>query len=307
MTRNPYTYKVDLNSLSLSNEPFEDYLGGTRLRQYPDILSVYNAFSTFMCNISLNRFILCNGGENAVKNTLLALKPKSLMYSVPTWGMIDVFCEALDIKPLRKNLEFNSLLNCVQEQVPLDETKGVDCFYDCYKYNNLIGYTSNLNYNYTLAKYNILDVSYCTLQEIQSLIKKNYRSTIIVGSFDKMFGVGLRLGFAIYPEHLNEQFQLQREQFLNYEACIFLKWLESKSAKSLDNYIQNKLISRLEIFIKYIPLIPVSVNFNFITYKSALEYNVNKRIFKIDNQYFTRFNYPFNKQQTKDLQECLKK
>jgi len=304
ITRNSYTKKLDLGQLSMSNEPPYDYLRGEQFRQYPDMQEIYALFSKKF-GIPLNRFILTNGGENAVKNTLLALKPKNLLYSVPTWEMIDVFCEALDIIPIKNNLIYFKKTKSVIESVPETKYRKVDCFYSCLHYNNLTGYKSSQDYTYSGAKYNILDATYVFPNYLECYSDNN---TIVVGSFDKLFGVGLRLGYVIFPEELNDKFQLQREQFINYSACKFLEWICHKNINMLHRNMKLEAEEKLFFMQDFVPrdrLYGSNYTWNYLTILGEVKELKNKKEFYIGDQLFTRIGIPANEGQMKEVLHAL--
>ena len=105
--RNTYTIDKDVNyvnELSHKNEPGDSLNITVDVRQYPSMFEVYDAFEHMM---KTHYFILGNGFENVMKNVLLALKPKTMGWVKPTWGMLDVYCEALNIPPVNKSFEYN--------------------------------------------------------------------------------------------------------------------------------------------------------------------------------------------------------
>ena len=89
------TYKPErYGGISLHNEPPDDLVMTTNCRLYPDMYYVYKTFAEWL-GLPVKNIMLGNGAENVIKNVLLALKPKSISWSVPTWGFIDVYCAQL--------------------------------------------------------------------------------------------------------------------------------------------------------------------------------------------------------------------
>ena len=237
----------------------------------------------------MNQFILANGGENAIKNTLLALKPKNMFYSYPTWGMLDVYCEALDIKPIRSELRLDTDGNAYEDSNFINILSGLDCFYSCSGINNYINYNPYTDFDGDYWK--IMDLTYFDFHSIKCRAScLDAEKEVIVGSFDKMLGCGIRLGFAIFPRQFNDRFQLQREQFLNYSACQILEYLE----KNPEVLRRSNCQERAEKFWK--TCLPVQIykediitkTNNYITFRGDLNLSIPNRKFEIDDQPFTR-------------------
>lgn len=292
LKRNDYPPYPD-TFLTQYNEPPVN----SKYRRYPDMLSIYNKFSS-ISGLPKNRFFLANGAENAIKNVLLALSPKSLFYAYPSWGMIDVICSALKIQ-VRKQSFF--LKN--EDIIEPENYSGAEVYYSCYGRNNLFSYKNNFISNHIGSKYTLIDASYFSLEEIQEIYNKykTLNNVIIVGSFDKTFGAGLRLGFAIFPEELNNKMQLQRENFINYEASQFL--LKDIYTKKKESFYKKVNLSKLYKHLGN----PYSKCLNFMTYKGKIP--SNKKIFtyfQIGDTWFTRIGRPKNRKELKELYKALK-
>ena len=269
-----------------SNEPaaLKDF---EHLREYPDMKKYYQIFSDLI-ELPTNQFILANGGENAIKNTLLAIKPKNMFFSYPTWGMLDVYCEALDINPIRSELIVNEDGDIFEDEKYFEMLDGVDCFYSCAGINNYVSYNPIIeDGNF----WRILDLTYHDWHSIKChCASLNAEKEVVVGSFDKMLGCGIRLGFAVFPRQFNDRFQLQREQFLNYSACQILEYLE----KNPEVLRRSNCQERAEKFWKtclpaqiYKEDIITKTN-NYITFRGNLDLNVPNIKFEIDGKKFTR-------------------
>lgn len=78
-------------------------------------------------------------------------------------------------------------------------------YYNTYYANNLL-YTKINCYNEQRARYSIIDISYANLHMINDIMSKfDFNGNrIVVGSFDKLCGCGIRIGFAVFPNHLSE-------------------------------------------------------------------------------------------------------
>lgn len=77
--------------MSTANEPPDPLSIEANFRRYPDMQAAYSSMAK-MLDVPDNCVMLGNGVENVMKNVLLALKPSSLSWSVPTWGFVDVYC-----------------------------------------------------------------------------------------------------------------------------------------------------------------------------------------------------------------------
>lgn len=290
-------YESIKRGLSSSNEPPVNKRITVDIGSYPDMKKAYENFSKIL-NIPTNRFVLSNGAENAIKNTLLALKPKSIFYSEPTWGMLDVYCEALSIKKYTKSFLYKK--NYIEEPFL---RRRVDLYYSTNGRNNLFSYIPREPLHY---KYKILDLTYFSIEYIKKEVKKSSRNTIIVGSFDKSHGAGLRLGFTIFPLELNRIFNIQREQFINPVACSFLNnfYSTSNSYKQRVKQVISKLSEHNFNIFSYCD--------NYITLKGNFSFKSNVKSFFIKDSKgevvdFTRIGIPKNNSELKTLYKDLKK
>lgn len=304
ITRENYRQKI--YGLSTQNEPNNDLVLSSNVREYVDMYYAYNKFSKLF-NIPLNRFFLANGCENAIKNVLLALRPKTLCWAKPTWRMLEVYCEALDIKPINYEYKFiksdligdtGYLLFKHPRKIYKQEC---DILYDNY------GTTTAFTYDYNAsdiesakAKYKLVDVTYKNTSEIRTIINefRDKKDVIIVGSFDKMFGCNLRLGFAIYPEHLHHKMSLQREQYINALAYNFLINYDGhnntikykKELTELTHYDNCVLTDNFITFYGQVDTTLPHYNFQLEDYKSEGFYHT-----------FTRFGLPKNDDELNQL------
>lgn len=98
----------------------------------------------------------------------------------------------------------------------------VDVYYNTQNFNSILKHGQN-PVNVLKARASIIDLTYVGLDEISSFavdvkscIDARKSSNIIyVGSFDKMFGAGLRLGFAFYTDQYADSMSIQRENYIN--------------------------------------------------------------------------------------------
>ena len=290
LKRNEYVKKI--YGLSTQNEPGNDCVVSCNVRQYPDMYYIYKKFGNYF-NIESNTFFLSNGCENAIKNVLLAIKPKTMCWCIPTWGMMDVYCEALDIKPLKKEFKYDN----IKSEFITPNLSDIKC--DCL-YTNC-GFTNYFKYNFNTMdlynsdfNYNICDITYQNIGQMKSSIQvlKQNPKNIIVGSFDKLVGCGLRLGFAIYSKELHDRMSLQREQFIN--SCAF-EWFMNTDF----NISKNQYISKLKN-IKNIH----TINDNFITVVGNIDTTIPCVHFNVDGHDFTRFGIPNNYNEYSEL-KCI--
>ena len=288
-----YDYKLRDYGLSGHNEPPQDRFIEVNVRNYPDMYQVYQRFSNIF-GVKMNQFILGNGAENIIKNVLLAIKPKSLSWNYPTWNMLEVYCEALNIKP--DNREFKlSDLSIISGFTEKDK---VDCYYTNLGKTSLFEY---FNFPNPQANTYICDCTYTPLNIVHNIlpeILQNNRN-ILVGSLGKLYGAGLRLGFAIFNEDWNDRMQIQREQYLNQAACEFiLNSLDFGKQPDIPYYKELK---------EFFPMDFCSLTSNYITLIGHIEANkgLNPFYFKVQGQEFTRFGLPNNDTEFKALRNIL--
>ena len=291
------------------NEPAADVYIDCNVRLYPDMLQAYRKFASLM-DLSLDQFILCNGGENAMKTALLALKPKDLTWFAPTWKMPEVLCSALDILPVIKNFEYDPIKREIFTPKLDDEVKG-DCFYSNYGNSSLFSYSGGIEsaiigWN-TNFKSTIIDLTYLNYKEMKQAIHSlliGSPNNIIIGSFDKMIGCGLRLGFVIYNPKYNDAMQLQREQYINMCAYNWLLRVIEKDFETI--YPQNPLRDKLNE--NCFPVLPSdwSFNDNYISVPYYIEANLNEAHFEISGHQFTKFGIPACKEDVDRLYWILK-
>lgn len=291
LLRKFYTEKQ--TGLSTQNEPGNKYYLFSNVQQYPDMYSAYLNFSKLF-NLNLTNFILANGCENALKNTLLALKIKNLNFNYPTWQMIEVLCTALDIS--FNKFEFFYKNNRILDNTSLYQIN-TQAIYTNLGCTNYFKYEYDINLlNNSYSNYNIIDLTYKSIKECKTLIPillKNPKN-IIVGSFDKCIGCGLRLGYAIYNEKYNNDFQLQREQYINALAC---KYLINNKFKDINNMYKYLLQNNSKIF---------QITNNFLNINYLIDTNLPNKKFTIQKHTFTRFGIPKSISEFIKLQRILK-
>lgn len=281
-------YKKDIDNLiSLKNQTWFNLKLSANIKKYPDMYLAYKSFSDIF-NLSFNRFILSNGCEMAIKNALLALKPKTIFYNTPCWALLDVLSQSCNILKITEQSYYKNKL------FYSENSKQAEIYYTTLGRNNLFVAKDQLTTEN--QKFKLIDVSYFNIYQIKQIII-NYPNDIICGSFDKIYGPGLRLGFAIYPQKYNQKFQLQREQYINALAASFL----------INNNIQNISIELPE-YIKIFQKLPnyICNTNNYITFEGKLETKIKGKIFNIKDNYFTRYGIPETKAIAKKLLKEIK-
>ena len=285
---NPYKYK---SGLSIANEPSDNLILTVNARQYPDMNFIYNTLIQKL-NIQNYNIIIGNGIENVLKNVLLGLKPKQLTWFYPTWGFIDVYCKQLNIITNKYKFIFRN--NYFYEK---NIKSNIDTYYTTFTINNFFNHTININ-NIKKSKICILDASYINIincqQNIKNLINnicnnKYYcKNTILLGSFDKIYGAGLRLGFAIFPKNLSKKILLQREIFIN---CAAAQFINNKNFLEPTNYFYKKIKS---LNFNKIKLTYLFICKNFITlcFNKEQKFQIQHKKQLIKKMYLYRFGIP---------------
>lgn len=207
-------YMPTLAGLPYKNDAPVDVILSASIQYYPDMHKVYSVFSEDF-KLPKHNFILGSGCENTLKCVFEALNVKSLHYSFPCWGFIDVYKQQFKFKTYEHQFSRNFKDNEFDENI--------DVYYSTLPFNNFIPTMPNQK-NILKSRYTIIDLTY---MQVDDLKKEFYDfnvndNVILVGSFDKQFGCGLRLGFAVFPNSCAEKIQLFRENFINSMAETFI-------------------------------------------------------------------------------------
>ena len=214
LQRNQYAEEDQQFILSTKNEPFASIQLSVDARKYPDMHKAYEGFSKFF-DIPTSQFILGNGCENTMKSVLLALKPKSLHWSKPAWGFIDVYAAQLECQPYVHAFK-GSLAAGFEDE---DFEEDIDIYYATVHANNVIPTSCNQK-NVQKSRFAVLDLTYLQPDALKEVLSHRPNSNVVyVGSFDKLLGCGIRAGFAVFPEELSSRMQLQRENYVNALAA----------------------------------------------------------------------------------------
>lgn len=222
LQRSQYSEEDQDLILSTKNEPSASIQLKVEIRKYPDMHKAYEGFSRCF-GIPASQFILGNGCENVMKSVLLALKPKSLHWSKPAWGFIDVYAAQIDCQPYVHAYK-GDLASGFKDE---DFEEDTDIYYAAVHANNFIPTDVNWK-NVQKSRFSILDLTYLQPDQLKDILASKLSSNIIyVGSFDKLLGCGTRAGFAVFPEQLSQKIQLQRENYVNALAADVFQNLES--------------------------------------------------------------------------------
>lgn len=214
-------YQPKEKLISTQNEP---YLPGQHTARYPDMYETYLAFQETY-HIGLNNFILTNGCENALRITLLALRIKNLIIENPTWAMAEIIASSLDIDYAKINYVYNNKFYLEPHEMTNNWLYTTD------SYNNLFKHD---NYEASIFPNVILDETY-TLQTLLNTDRQLTNHLVVIGSFSKFAGCGLRIGYILFHESMSQRFNMLRESYLSSAACEFIQKRE-KISPQLNEY-----------------------------------------------------------------------
>lgn len=296
LKRNSYA-EAEESTVSMSNEPFIDLHLDASARRYPDMCKAYEGFSKFF-GIPASQFILGNGCENAMKSILLALKPKSIHWSKPSWGFVDVYAAQLECQSCVHAYE-GDLASGFNDE---DFAEGIDVYYATMHANNFIPTSVNAK-NVEKSRYSVVDLSYLQVDQLKEVLSCRVDSKVIyVGSFDKLLGCGLRAGFAVFSEALSDAIQLQRENYVNALAAKVFQNLDryckvADDASSLKSWHLDSL--HLEC--------PVFATSNYIVVQSSQNISFPCKRIIINGITYSRYGMPSDKKTMQDLLLALSK
>jgi len=251
-------------------------------RSYPDMYSVYESVSDFL-QVDKQNIIVGNGCEGTMKSVLFAIKPEKLSFSVPCWGFLDVYSQQIGFKLDKHDYKLNGK---VMED---DDFNEIDVYYATWPANNYLPTRIN-GRNMNSSRFSVIDVTYSTPKQIVSLSKSIdvHGKTILVGSFDKLFGCGLRLGFAVFPNEISEQVNIHREQFISSAA--------ERAARELSlnqKIYENNFSDMWKILPERTRERCFYVGNNYFVVNGHHN-ELNGRLFSVDGMNFTRFGIPEN-------------
>lgn len=279
------------NGLSRQNEPENHILVTSDIRRYPNMASVYSTFREKMDIRPERSIILGNGFEGVFKSVLSALRTRSLFFNTPLWMMVDIICEQYDIKKVTSEFQFDGktfhptgflTADCAYFTIhngPLFEHEDIDITKVSEQYRNVI-----------------LDISYCSLAEMKSFLNIPHKNVIVVGSFDKIYGCGLRCGFCSFDNQYIDRMMLCRERYVSSQVEQFI---------INEDFLQPNL-PYLESIVEEFGDIITFHSFNYITINDGLfEVQSNCKKIMVDGHKFIRFGIPSNESEYKRLREDL--
>jgi histidinol-phosphate/aromatic aminotransferase/cobyric acid decarboxylase-like protein len=272
--RENYKPLNDLHVPSTKNEPSTGIIEIMDSRFYPDMYETYRVFAN-RYNLDHENFILTNGCENALRIALLAIKPKSMLIENPTWGMVEPICAGLEI-PYQK-VDYHFIQNKTFRMDNINHDKKA-WLYTTETYNNFFKHEK-----YDTEFYNnvIIDETY-TLSELLRNIEPEDRifrkNEIIIGSFSKFGGCGLRLGYILFNKYWNEKMQLLREQYISPLASKYIINYNGPDKTAIRNMITKKC--------EY-PIVSEHLCYTTIAVDNEISV-LNYKEFIVDNQRFIR-------------------
>ena len=143
----------------------------------------------------------------------MARNIKDITIENPTWDLFRIIATGLNVKYYLHDYEY---VNGIFQPTAINDKH--EWLYTTDTYNNLFKHKNFSEDTYVNV---IIDETY-TLKYL-----KNYttipKNKIIVGSFSKAVGCGLRLGYILFNSIYNERFQLLREQYISSTAVEFLR------------------------------------------------------------------------------------
>lgn len=228
--RNAYV-QIEKTGISTRNEPAAQLLiDNINVNSYPDMHQAYLNAQKILNIPDGYDFILGNGCENILKCVLLAIQPHTFSYAIPNWGMVHIIAEQLGLNEHVNNFRYDEHDNILHEAI--DQGEYIDVHYSTFMQNNFFKTSYMLH---AAAKYEIVDCSYINPFTISKYYDKILTDkNILIGGFQKTYGCGIRLGYAIFPRRLSNKMHLQRENYINNIACWVLNQPYSRF-KKLDN------------------------------------------------------------------------
>ena len=289
--------KAEETRISISNEPFIDLHLDVGARRYPDMHKAYEGFSKFF-GIPASQFILGNGCENAMKSVLLALKPKSIHWSKPSWGFVDVYAAQLRCQSCVHAYK-GDLTSSFNDE---DFAEDVDVYYATMHANNFIPTSVNAK-NVEKSRYSVVDLSYLQVDQLKEVLRNEIDSKVIyVGSFDKLLGCGLRAGFAVFSEALSSAIQLQRENYVNALAAEVFQNLD-RYCKVADGASSLKRWHLADLHLEC----PSFATSNYIIVQSSQNIGFPCKKVVIDGITYSRYGMPDNEETMQELLLALSK
>lgn len=234
--RKEYT-KERFRSRSTKNEPSSGFRSKEiDTRRYPDMYRVYEAFAERF-KIPTHNFILTNGGENAARWAFLFFKDRKIHLESPTWMLSQIICEGFGIRYDFFDYKFSG--GKFYTEQPDGVVYTTDTFNNLFRHENII------------VESGIIDETY-TLNKLMDPGRELIENQIIIGSFSKFAGCGLRLGYILFNEKHADFFNLLREQYINGIACDFiLRELPFFEPKLVSQQYRYPIVSKHNVYTTY--------------------------------------------------------
>jgi len=254
MKRNPYV-KIDEYDIETRNQPrkiINISITEEDIRKYPDMYTAYDRFSK-LTGLSKDSFILTNGTENALRIAMQVLKRvkniKTVITEIPTWGLADViayqcnFEKSYKLDYIYREGKFHLFYPGLEF---IDEPYNNMILYKTNKMNNLFVHEDEDEYkskNNTI--YTIHDYTYTPFDAVDKELDEH---NIIIGSFSKVFGCGIRLGFVIFNKEYFDMMNIYREEYISPIACESLKYLLDRygNIKNCNNIYKEEAFRKYE-------------------------------------------------------------
>ena len=235
-----------------ANEPYIGYQNNDEIiTQYPDMEQAYDNFSKTY-NIPKKNFILTTGTDASYRIALSSIRhilqgeTTTLIYTTPNWGLIPIIAEMEGFNPIGMETEYGRY-----------EPLGHDCFHvpDYYEkiksYPGSVIYVNSAQNNY----FNIYQATFDIASDHNGVIDSNIwndttyikiidevyepvglysysqenkfedpkdkkEDKIIIGSYSKVLGCGIRLGYILFDDAWTDIMYHNRETYLSPLACM---------------------------------------------------------------------------------------
>lgn len=234
-----------------ANEPYIGYQNNDEIiTQYPDMEQAYENFSKTY-HIPRKNFILTTGTDASYRIALSSIRhilqgeTTTLIYTTPNWGMIPIIAEMEGFNPIAMQSEYGRF-------EPLD----CDCFYVPDYYEKIKSYPGSViymnsaqnNYFNSYADSWVIasdlkgdnsniwnDTTYIKIidevYEPVGLYSYSYddkvkdsedkgEDKIIIGSYSKVLGCGIRLGYILFDDAWTDIMNHNRETYISPLACM---------------------------------------------------------------------------------------
>ena len=270
---------------TIHNEPYIEYENiADTICEYPDMGRAYARFAKIY-ELPLDRFILTNGTEDSLRITLSCIRrllngnTTELLYMTPNWGLIPIIAEQEGFQPVKyPSFVYQGYM------ISPDFVHNI-----MFKDGNVIYYNEFMN-NYFLQSVptqNIIEDNETDIFIVDEVYTNTYLTsvekrkelsdnTIVIGSYSKSLGCGIRLGYIIYPESWNELFQHNRPNYISHLAAMHAGIRIPNNFDRKDINIR-EVLSNTDIFL---PTSNKVISSNYITIEESKYKGDIKRIDK---------------------------